>query len=70
MKRISLTLTVDELKLLASLAEDQLFRRQFIDPKMPGYKGSAEDITLGKSLLGRMQNMLEDTRQAAPAESR
>jgi hypothetical protein len=43
MKLINFAVTVDELRLLASLASDQLFRRQFIDPKMPGYKGDPEE---------------------------
>ena len=54
MKRINFTVTVDELRLLASLASDQLFRRQFIDPKMPGYKGDPEEIDIGKALVRRM----------------
>jgi hypothetical protein len=54
MKRINFAVTVDELRLLASLASDQLFRRQFIDPKMPGYKGKPEEVDVGKALVGRM----------------
>jgi hypothetical protein len=45
MKRINFTVTVEELRLLASLASDQLFRRQFIDPRMPGHKGSPEEVS-------------------------
>jgi hypothetical protein len=59
MKRINFAVTVDELRLLASLASDQLFRRQFIDPKMPGYKGNPEEVALGKALVGRMQLMID-----------
>jgi hypothetical protein len=61
-KRINLSVTVEELRLLASLASDQLFRRQFIDPKMPGYKGTREDLDLGKAILGRMQSLLGEAR--------
>jgi hypothetical protein len=60
MKRINFALTVDELRLLASLASDQLFRRQFIDPKMPGYKGSPEEVDLGKALVGRMRSIIDE----------
>ena len=59
MKRINFAVTVDELRLLASLASDQLFRRQFIDPKMPGYKGNPEEVALGKALVGRMRLMID-----------
>jgi len=61
MKLITLTFTNEEVKLLTSLAADQLFRRQFIDPKMPGYKGNPEDVVLGKALVGRMRLLLEET---------
>jgi hypothetical protein len=45
---------------LASLASDQLFRRQFIDPKMPGYKGNPEEVVaLGKALVGRMRLIID-----------
>jgi hypothetical protein len=59
MKRINFAVTVDELSLLASLASDQLFRRQFIDPKMPGYKGNPEEVVLGKALVGRMRLIID-----------
>jgi hypothetical protein len=59
MKRINFTLTIEELSLLASLASDQLFRRQFIDPRMPGYKGSPEEVARGKALVGRMRQILD-----------
>lgn len=59
MKRINFALTLEELTLLASLASDQLFRRQFIDPRMPGYKGSPEEVARGKALVGRMRLILD-----------
>ena len=55
LKHINFSLTVEELRLLVSLASDQLFRRQFIDPKMPGYKGNPEEVYLGKELVKRMR---------------
>ncbi len=55
MTRISLKLTIRELDLLASLASDQLFRREFIDPKMPGYKANPGETTLGKELVTRLR---------------
>jgi hypothetical protein len=61
MKRINFTVTVEELRLLASLASDQLFRRQFIDPRMPGYKGSPEEVDLGKALVGRMRLIIGES---------
>jgi hypothetical protein len=59
MKRINFAVTVDELRLLASLASDQLFRRQFIDPKIPGYKSDPEEVNIGKALVGRMRLIID-----------
>lgn len=42
MTLITVKFTPKELDLLRSLASDQLFRREFIDPRMPGYKATQE----------------------------
>jgi hypothetical protein len=55
-------LTIPELQLLTALAADQLFRREFIDPKMPGFKGNSAELSLGKSLLTRLRTILDPTR--------
>lgn len=60
MKPINFRVTVEELSLLASLASDQLFRRQYIDPKMPSYKGRPGEVELGKALVGRMRLLIDD----------
>jgi hypothetical protein len=67
MKRINLELTIEEMRLLISLASDQLFRRQFIDPRMPGYKGNTEEVDLGKALVGRMRLMIADGSRHTPS---
>jgi hypothetical protein len=67
MKRINFAVTVEELRLLASLASDQLFRRQFIDPRMPGYKGSPEQVVLGKALVGRMLLVIDGSTRLTPS---
>ena len=54
---LTVKLTVEELELLASLASDQLFRREFIDPKMPGYRGNPAQVRMGKALLARLRAM-------------
>src|SRR5713226_2956370 len=59
-KTMTLKLTLDELRLLATLASDQLFRRQFIDPKMPGYKPNAVEMNLCKALVARLRLMLDE----------
>ena len=52
MKNIKIEVTVEELLLLTTLMADQLFRREFIDPKMPGYKGDPAELAMGKELVG------------------
>lgn len=59
MKRIALKLSIKELELLAALAADQLFRREFIEPRMPGYKSNAGEISLAKVLVTRLRLLLE-----------
>ena len=55
MTRITIKLTAQELDLLARLASDQLFRLEFIDPKMPGYRQNLEEVRLGKAIVARLQ---------------
>ena len=59
MTLITVKLTIRELELLTTLASDQLFRREFIDPRMPGYKSNSAEIRLGKVLVERMRSLLE-----------
>ncbi len=57
MTAINVKLTIEEIQLLASLASDQLFRKEFIDPKMPGHKANPSGLRLGKQLVERLQNI-------------
>jgi hypothetical protein len=56
---ISVKLTIRELDLLTTLASDQLFRREFIDPKMPGHRSNPGEISLGRVLVARLRTLLE-----------
>ena len=62
MTRITVKLTAKELELLSSLASDQLFRREFIDPRLPGYKSNPAELSLGKKLVERFRVMTDRTR--------
>lgn len=66
MTRITLKLTSKELELLRSLASDQLFRREFIDPRMPGYKSNPADLSLGKKLIERLRVMTDRATEHRP----
>lgn len=65
MTQTNVQLTTPELQLLIALAADQLFRREFIDPKMPGFKGNSAELSLGKSLLTRLRVILDPERAKA-----
>ncbi len=68
MNNVKIEMTQQELVLAITLMADQLFRREFIDPKMPGYKGDPSELALGKDLILRLKSVI---RQAAesPAQS-
>lgn len=59
MTRFTVKFTAKELELLTTLATDQLFRLEFIDPKMPGYRSDSSVLTLGKALVGRLRLMMD-----------
>ncbi len=62
MEHINFEVSQPELLLLITLISDQLFRREFIDPKMPGYKGDPAELAMGKDLVLRLKSLI---RQAA-----
>ncbi len=55
MTLINVKFTQTELELLTSLASDELFRREFIDARLPGYKSNAAELNLGKQLVERLR---------------
>jgi hypothetical protein len=66
MKRITVTFTTAELALLRSLATDQLFRREFIDPRLPGYSSNGAEIALGKQLVERLRLLTDAAMGTTP----
>jgi hypothetical protein len=70
MTQFTVKLTFTELELLTTLAADQLFRREFIDPKMPGYHGKAADVQLGKALVERLRGILDPRYGRQKAQAR
>ena len=59
MSFITVKLPPKQVELLIRLASDQLFRREFIDPRMPGNHVNREEVTLGKELVKRLQLLVE-----------
>jgi len=68
--QISLKFTARELELLSSLAADQLFRREFIDPRMPGYRPNPGDLSLGKKLVERLRLTVDRVNKTEPVPKR
>ena len=66
MKNTNFELSQPELLLLITLISDQLFRREFIDPKTPGYKGDQAELAMGKELVLRLKSVI---RQAAESSN-
>ena len=59
MTLITVKLTATELDLLATLASDQLFRREFIDRRLPGYKSDSVELSRGKKLVERLRSKVD-----------
>jgi hypothetical protein len=55
MTLISIKFSARELEVLISLASDQLFRREFIDPRLPGYRSNPDELSFGKKLVERLR---------------
>jgi hypothetical protein len=51
---ITLRFTVEELEVLLRLATDQLFRKEFIDSRLPGCRPDIAELKLGKQLVQRI----------------
>jgi len=62
MTSVTVKLNVRELELLSSLASDQLFRREFIDPRLPGHTSNPADLRLAKELIERLRVMMDRAR--------
>lgn len=59
MTLVTVKFRATELELLTTLASDQLFRREFIDPRLPGYKFNPVELDLGKKLVERLRVMTD-----------
>jgi len=52
---ITLKFTATELEILTGLAADQLFRKEFIDSRLPGFRSNTPELDVGKKLVQRMR---------------
>jgi hypothetical protein len=65
MRLITLKVTFHELELLTTLVADQLFRREFIDPRLSGSNANPAELSLGKKLVERLR-LLADRAKETP----
>ena len=56
---ITVKLPAKQVELLIQLASDQLFRREFIDPRMPGHKSNPEEVNMGKEVIRRLRLLVD-----------
>ena len=61
-KKIKLDLSSEELKVLATLAENQFFRMKYIDPKMPGYSIEPETFRAAQSAVAILSDAMKKER--------
>ena len=62
MTKIKLVVSPEELKVLATLAENQFFRMRFIDPRMPGYRIEPEVFRASQSATALLTEAMKKER--------
>ena len=68
LKNVKIEVSQPELLLVVTLMSDQLFRREFIDPKMPGYKGNPAELAMGNELGLRLKSVFRQVSEP-PSQS-
>jgi hypothetical protein len=51
MGKISVEFSLEQLQAIVALADNQLFRLKYIDPKMPGYVNRPEQLEISKEAV-------------------
>jgi hypothetical protein len=64
MKKISVSLSLEELQALVTLADNQLFRVKYIDPKMPGYIVQPKELEVASSAVQILGEALKAAKDA------
>ncbi len=66
MKKISVSLSLEELQALVTLADNQLFRVKYIDPKMPGYIVQPKELEVASSAVQVLGEALKAAKDSKP----
>jgi hypothetical protein len=61
-KKIRLNLSVEELKVLVTLAENEFFRMRFINPRLPGYTIEPEIFRASQSATALLTEAMKKER--------
>ena len=67
MKSIKLSLTLDELKGLLHIVQNQLFHVKYLDPRIPGYKAQPGELEAAESAIRVLQEAIKEDRLRTPA---
>jgi hypothetical protein len=66
MANISVELSLEQLQAIVVLANDQLFRVKYIDPKMPGHVNRPEQLEISKEAVQVVEAALNKAKGIKP----
>lgn len=66
MKSLNVSLTVDQVKALLRISQNQIFRLKFLDPKMPGYKAHPGELEAAESAVKVLEEALKEDQFKTP----
>ena len=66
MGNISVEFSLEQLQAIVALANDQLFRVKFIDPKMPGHVSRPEQLAISKEAVQLVEAALNKAKGIKP----
>lgn len=68
MKPIGINLSVEQIEVLLALADNQIFRMKYIDPKLPGHKAVPETLETARTAVQALQEALK-TVKGSPVDN-
>ena len=67
MQTIKLSLTLDEVKAILHISQNQLFHVKYLDPKFPGYKAPAGELQAAESAIRVLESAIKEDRLRTPS---
>ena len=62
MKKIPFYLSAEELQIIVTLADNQLFRMRFIDTKLPGHYDNVEELKAAQAAVAILRDSLQESK--------